>query len=129
MGIKATEQQVHNSICEYIRKKYPDVIFTSESSGLKLPIGLAKQIKNQRSSKGLPDLFILKPNRTHYGLILEVKASTLHLFNKNGYIRSTSHIKEQMEILKRLNDLGYFSCFVCGIDEAIWCIDGYMADL
>lgn len=121
------ESHVHNTICDYLRLKYPNIIFTSESSGLKLSIGLAKQIKRQRSSSGLPDLLILKPSKGYYGLFLEIKATTLQLYNKNGCIRSTEHLKEQSKILSRLNDLGYLAKFVCGVDEAIKLIDWYLS--
>ena len=42
---KKAEANVHVQVCNYIDKNYPDVIYTSDQSGLKMSIGLAVAIK------------------------------------------------------------------------------------
>jgi hypothetical protein len=59
------EEKLQIAVCKYLKLQYPDVIFTAESSGLKLTIGQAVIAKQLRSSKGLPDIMIFQPN-LHY---------------------------------------------------------------
>jgi hypothetical protein len=39
---------------------------------------------------------------------------------------STPHIKEQSDILEKLNKEGYRALFCCGLEEAIKAVDGYL---
>ena len=122
-----TEEQTHIEICKYIRLKYPSVIFTSESSGIRVSIGQAKRLKAMRSCSGLPDLMILEPRKNYYGLFLEVKKEGTTIFKKDGDIRSDSHLQEQEEILFQLKQKGYLAEFVVGFDEAKSIIDYYFS--
>ena len=119
------EEPIHNAICQYIRTQYPNVIFTSDSSGVRLNIGAAKGLKAKRSNHKIPDLIIMQPNQIWHGLMLEIKTSDTKILTKKGTYTSP-HIKEQAKTLEMLNDLKYLALFVCGFDEAKKIIDSYM---
>jgi hypothetical protein len=46
---QSKEQEIHIAICQYIRNKYPDVLFSSESGGIRVSIGLARKLKLMRN--------------------------------------------------------------------------------
>lgn len=119
-----TEAQLQKSVCKYLKLQYPDVIFTSESSGLRLTIGQAKQAKALRSEAGLPDLMIFEPMGVYKGLFLELKVKSVWL--KDGTLTADKHVREQSEILKRLRMKGYLATFACGFEEAKNIIDWYL---
>lgn len=119
-----TESQLQKSVCKYLKVQYPDVIFTSESSGLRLTIGQSIQAKAMRSEAGLPDLMIFEPMGVYKGLFLELKVKSVWL--KDGTLTIDKHVREQSEILKRLRAKGYLATFACGFDEAKRIIDWYL---
>lgn len=122
-----TEAQLQKSVCNYLKLQYPDVIFTSESSGLRLTIGQSIQAKAMRSEAGLPDLMIFEPMGVYKGLFLELKVKSVWL--KDGTLTKDKHVREQSEILKRLRSKGYLATFACGFDEAkdliVWYFQSY----
>lgn len=117
------EDALHLSICEFIRYQYPQVIFTSEPSGLRLPIGQATKLKRMRSGSKLPDLWILEPRQNYHGLFLEVKTETP---KKRDGDWKTEHIAQQAEVIDKLNNKGYKADFVWSLDQAIEVINDYM---
>jgi len=117
------EATIHRQLCQYIRIKYPTVIFTSEPSGLRLPIGQAKKLKELRSGTKLPDLWILEPRGGYFGLFVEIKAETP--FKKNGECK-TQHIADQAVMLEKLRYKGYFANFATGFESCRNLIDNYM---
>ena len=122
-----SEKRLHIAICNYIKETYPNVLFTSESSGIRVPMSQARELKKMRSCAGLPDLMILEPRKSYYGLFLEIKKLGTDVFKKNGDIRSDAHLKEQEEILFQLQQKGYFAQFVIGYEEAKSIIDFYLS--
>jgi len=123
------EKQLHKQICRFIKLQYPKVIFLSDMSGLKVSIGTAIQMKALRSSRGLPDLLILKPNKDFYGLFIEIKTKTSDVYLKDGKtLRNNEHVKEQSEMLDRLSKLGYKAVYGIGYDNCINIIKEYLND-
>ena len=102
------EESLQLAVCNYLRLQYPDVIFTSESSGVRLTMGQAVKAKKMRSGSKLPDLLILEPKGKYSGLFIELKSE--YPFKKNGEPK-TDHIKEQMQMIERLREKGYY-CFI-----------------
>jgi hypothetical protein len=117
------EEILHKQVCQYIRTQYPDVIFTSEPSGLRLPIGLAVKLKSLRSGSKLPDLWIIERRANYGALFIELKADGV--FNKKGKWK-TPHIEQQAETIRRLIEKGYYAHFCCGFNEAKMTIDNYL---
>lgn len=119
------EESLQIAVSNYLRLQYPDVIFTSESSGLRLTMGQAVKAKKMRSSSGLPDLIILEPNKFYCGLCLELKNESP--FTKHGVLKSSEHLKNQNELLTKLTNKSYEAKFAVGFDDAKSKIDYYMA--
>ena len=124
---KLFESTIHKQICDYIRLQYPDVMFVTDLSGIKLTIGQAVKLKSLRSTRAWPDLFIAQPNKKYCGLFLEIKRDISELLRKDGITqKKNKHIEEQDDVLNRLRYLGYEAGFVCGFDDAKFRIDKYM---
>ena len=121
-----SERQLHQSVCDYLRYKYPKVMFNSDLSGsMKLTIGQASAMKRLRSNRAFPDLSIYYPNRGWHGCFVELKDGGEKLYNKKGELK-TEHLKEQEACMVRLRELGYKAEFAIGIDQAIELIDRYL---
>jgi hypothetical protein len=118
------EENLHIAICNYLKLQYPNVIFTSEASGVRMTIGQAVKLKRMRSGGKLPDLWILEPRGGYHGLFLEIKAEGI-LKKDGGY--KTKHIEQQADTIMDLQDKGYAATFVVGFDDAQGTIDDYMA--
>ena len=121
----SSEAQLHEAVCDYIRLQYPDVLFNSDMSGVKLTMGQAIKAKKLRSSKGFPDLVIYEPRNGKHGLFLELKRKGEQLFKKDGSFK-TEHLKDQSEVIAKLNRTNYVALFVIGFEEAKYIIDKYL---
>lgn len=77
-----------------------------------------------RSHGRLPDLFIAEPKGGYCGLFIEIKAESI--FNKNGTRKTSTHLKEQSNMLDKLTNKGYCAVFGCGWDECKKIIDNYL---
>lgn len=119
------EESLQIAISTYLKLQYKDVIFTSESSGIRLSIGAAIKAKKQRSEGKLPDMIILEPRGPWKGLCLELKKEGEKVYCGNGKLRA-GHISEQAKTLRRLSEKGYFACFAIGFSHAKQLIDDYM---
>lgn len=130
------ESDLQVMVADYIRLKYPDVLFHSDyGSGIKLTPGQAIRQKRQNGGqRGWPDIFIAQPTQRSseypdayykFGLFIELKKDGTRLRKKNGDWAS-EHISEQARILEMLRYRGYEAEFAVGFDEARLLIDGYL---
>jgi hypothetical protein len=121
-----TEKIIHQQICSYINLQYPNVIYTSDASGMRLTIGLRMEAKAKRCNRYvIPDLIILQPVGGFFGLLLEIKRSRKDLYKKDGTFLKCEHIEAQAKAIEQLNEIGYSAGFVCGFEEAKTVIDAY----
>lgn len=120
------EEQLQVAVSAYIRANYPDVIFTAESSGVRMNIGQAMKLKAQRSEGKLPDVMILEPNKEFAGLIMELKAEDNSPYLKDGSLSADKHVLAQHKTLMHLSNKGHKALFVIGYKQAIETIDNYM---
>jgi hypothetical protein len=124
------EEALHIQICTYIKLQYPNVIFTSESSGEyiggKDGKGWARlnKMKQKRSGSKLPDIWIIEPINGYHGLFLEVKTSSP--FKKDMTLKKSDHLQEQSNMIDNLFKKGYYACFVWSFEMAVKLIDDYM---
>ena len=135
------EEEIHLRVCDYLRKNYPDVLFRTDfSSGMKMTPGQAVKHKKFQKSRAWPDLFIAESGVVEFkedgliahlrknGMFLELKAEGTRLYKKDGTLRKNKHIKEQVEMLDKLNESGYYARFAVGYDEAIRIITDYLGE-
>ena len=124
-------------MCDYFHLAYPDVIYHSDGSGLRLPIGLAIKYGKLKSGRGIPDLFIAEPKGAYAGLYLEIKREDEKVFKPDGTLYSakktnpktkevTDHLVEQAIMLDRLKHKGYATYFGIGFKMCADLIDDYM---
>ena len=152
---KQTEAQLQVQVAEYIRLKYPNVLFHSDyGSGVKLTMSQAVMQKRQNGGRrSWPDLFIAKAllvfetpvdiktddiyekvitarqnAKIFHGLFLELKREGTRIFKKDGTLVADEHIREQFDLLESLRREGYIAEFACGFDEAKKIIDDYLAE-
>ena len=122
----ASEKVLHQQVCAWINIQYPKVMFTSDSSGSRVTIGLQVEFARKRcKAYKVPDLIILQPKSCYCGLIIELKKDGEVLQKKDGELK-TEHLKEQARALLHLAKEGYFASFEVGFDAAIRRIKLYM---
>jgi len=126
--LKKAEKQICYSLAEYLSLKYPNLIFRWDvGADIRLTIGQAMVIKNKLlHQKGYPDLFIARPVGGYAGLFLEVKQGFSEVYRKDGTLKNNKHIREQAEMLDRLNALGYKAEFCLNLDDCMEKIDKYL---
>ena len=120
-----SEYNLHKSVANYIKMQYPNVVFNSDPSGIKLTIGQAVKMLKLKSNHKQLDVVILKSNMEYSGLVIELKEKSPFL--KNGELSNLKHIQTQNETLKILNKQGYYSCFAWNFDMCKNIIDNYMS--
>ena len=123
----ASEKVIHSMIADYINLQYPNVIFLSDPSGMRLSIGLRNEVKRKRCKRyKIPDLIILHPEKGYSGLILEIKKQGEKLYKRDGNTWIDEHIEAQAKSLARLKEIGYCASFAIGFDEAVSIINQYL---
>jgi hypothetical protein len=120
------EESLQIAVSQYIKFRYPNVLFTAESSGVYRSMVQAVKAKKQRSSRGLPDMIILEPRGKFKGLMLELKRDGERVWLKDGSWSSDKHIQEQKDVHHSLSVRGYKAEFCIGFDSAKEVIDIYM---
>lgn len=147
------EQNIHVRVCNYIRRKYPDVIFCSDyAAGLELTSNQRILMMTLRSDDGQPDISIDHPaDRTvggvlqhFHGLRIELKKEGTAIYKRDGktlrkspytrsyirngkrFIKTGDHLAEQAAMLQKYNRAGYLGRFCIGFDKATQLIDWYM---
>lgn len=131
------------SICDYLNRFYPNILYRSDLAGLKMTIGQAMQIKMIQKYKSWPDLFIYEmaysqemirsTNFQKYvsgegiykGLAIEIKLRSEDIFKKNGSFRN-EHVSNQSDMLKKLQRRGYKAVFGIGFEHIQKEIDDYL---
>jgi len=130
MANKQLEQKLQEAICKYLDLQYPNVIYTSDLSGIKLTIGSAVKAKKTRCKHfKIPDLLILEPNDYHKGLFFEIKKDKSEVYLKNGDMSKSKHIFEQNKTIQVLRNKGYKAMFVWDFNQAKTEIDNYIHNL
>lgn len=131
---KKRETSIQIEAAKYLRLKYPDVIFTSESGGIRVTMGQAVLMKRLRSGSKLPDMMIDEPRGIFHGLRLELKEEDNSPFKKDGSLtrkwdkkQQVDVIREQATMLDRLKKKGYYAKFSVGMAQVIEDIDYYMS--
>lgn len=124
-----TEAELQVQVADYIRLRYPEALFHSDfGSGIKLTMGQAMKQKRQNGGRrAWPDMFIAMPmpDKGYYGLFIELKKEGTRLYKKDG-APASEHIKEQAELLERLEGWGYKAVFAVGFEDAKRIIDEYL---
>jgi hypothetical protein len=87
---------------------------------------LAKQIKDLKCDRGIPDLWIIKRIDPYPGLVLELKTTINTPFLKDGTISKDKHVQEQVAVMRSITKEGYLVLFGVGINDSVKIIEMYM---
>jgi hypothetical protein len=120
-----SEYLEHKAVADYLKMQYPKVVFTSDSSGIRLSIGNAKKMLALKANYKIPDLLILNPNKDYHGLIIEIKRNSERIYLKNGNLSNDKHLQAQYKTLLMLEKVGYKAVFGVGFDQCKRIIDEY----
>lgn len=113
-----SEYQEQKIVVDYLKLKYPKVLFTATANGIRTPhIGARMKMKRAGLKAGVPDLLIfnLSYDRKYIGLALEMKRE------KNCVVS-----QEQKEWLDALSKLGWLALIAKGANQAMKIIDEYL---
>lgn len=122
------EEQIHIALSEFIQLQYPSVMFTTESSGLRLPIRPASILKKCRNPKvGWCDMIILEARGGYHGLLIEIKKDANEVLKKTGEMRTDKHNSDQFKFSQLASKKNYLYQYACGLDQGISVITYYMS--
>ncbi len=123
------EYKLQVEVTSYIRKKYPDVLFLSDTVAAVL-LTYPQAIRNrniQHPTFRCPDLLIFESRRGFCGLFIELKVASP--FKKDGVsLYSDQHLREQWASLELLQKKGYHASFQWEYDKIISLLDWYLRD-
>lgn len=108
------EQKIQTSVANYIRLKYPRLLWTISPAGLVRGASMAVLMKRMGYMNGTPDIIIFEPRGVFHGLFIELKAP-------GG---TTSD--EQIKFLAQASFLKYATAVCYSYAEAIGTIARYM---
>ena len=116
------------AVCKYLELHYPNVLFISGLTGVKMHPFIVKKLQYiHKDYFRIPDLQILQSNEKYIGLFIELKTLENTPFLKNSdKFRSDIHVKEQSESLEKLYKKGYFATFGVGFTASQIIIDNYL---
>lgn len=120
------EYNLQKSLCSYLRWKYRDVFFLSDTVA-SIALSIPQQVRNkaiQNPDFHCPDLLILEPKKGFCALFLELKIKTP--FKSDGSLLKNEHLAKQYDTLVKLNDKGYKAMFVWSYDMGVNIIDEYL---
>lgn len=113
--MKHLEGLAQEMVVTFLRRQYPQALFTGGLAGERLSMGAAVRRKRMGYRAGTPDLLIFEARKGSSGLAVEMKAP------KEG---STS--KEQKAFLAALQARNWATAVCHGSREAIEVIRAYM---
>jgi hypothetical protein len=88
-------------------------------------MGQAVQVKALRTCSGFPDIVIYEPRGPFHGLFIELKREGERVYTKTG-APATPHIAEQLSVITKLMNRGYYAHLCVGFDIAKATIDNYL---
>lgn len=125
------EEKLQTQVAKYLKLQYPNVLFMTSASGVKLTMGQAVTLKaHQNPAKGWPDIYIMqvskKEGKVLAGLFIELKSDSARLFKKDGTLVRNEHLETQNNVHHLLRKRGYFAVFSQGFEETKKLIDWYL---
>jgi hypothetical protein len=119
------EYQLQKTLCEYLRIKYPHVLFHSTLSGMNLTMPQAVRNKQiQKDGFAIPDLLVLEARKGFHALFLELKPA--NPFRQDGRLKKDAHLEKQRNSIRELTDKGFAAFFVWSFEDAKKLIDDYL---
>ncbi|MCF8783246.1 hypothetical protein [Rhodococcus ruber] len=125
------ENDIYRLIAQHLRINYQGVVFHFDTSGVNNTSHYSRGLyKSLNGDPGWPDLHIAAKSHSDFGdylgLFIEVKKPGTRIRKRDGSLVADQHIREQAEMIKRLNSAGYYAAFGIGYDSCKKLIDEYL---
>ena len=120
-----SEESEQAELCKWVKRTYPKVLFTVDLGGIKLT-PYQRSIMSTRAARGHPDMLFQEWNGIYCGLAIEFKKTGVAVANKDGTLRSDTHLSEQLDYLLALRERCYVAVFCCGLQAAKAVIAAYL---
>lgn len=112
---KNKEYQIQVDFVNYLKLKYPDMLFTISPAGFIMSAGMAMKMIRMGYRKGTLDVLIFEPSVMWHGLFIEFKV-------KGGVVKV-----DQSDFILKATNKGY-CCRVCwSTEEGIEALENYLA--
>lgn len=122
------EQDIYNQLSQWLKLQHPNLIWRWDfAAGQKMSVGMAMRMKKMQCGVAYPDFFLAVPKGIYGGLYLEIKVDGFDLYQKRDKSKfASTHIEDQWNCLKRLNDSGYAAFFGIGFEASKRIIEAYL---
>lgn len=114
-------------VCTYIRWKYKDVFFMSDTIA-NIKLTKTQKIRNkaiQKEGFHCPDVLIFESRHGYGGLFMELKIKSP--YKKDGTLYADEHLENQCRTIEALQKKGYHAGFYWDYDKIIKTIDWYLS--
>lgn len=108
------EQKIQIAVCNWMRLRYPDLLFTISPAGMIRGANTAVLMKRLGYRNGTPDILIFEPRGRFHGLFIELKA-------EKGYLS-----EDQRVFIAKAVFLRYATAVCFSYEEAIKTVENYM---
>jgi len=115
--MQQSEHQEQVAVIQWFRMAYPKLIMFAIPNAAKRSPQLASYMKAEGMLAGVSDLFLMKPNKTHHGLFVEMKSKAGKVSDQQEYFIGMAKAN------------GYAACVCYSFDEAQAAITNYLHDV
>ena len=125
-----SENAEQQTTINYIKTRYPNVLFTTGLLGIRLPAWAMWLLIALGYRIGTSDLLILEARKNYHGLLIELKCIEYTYIDEKGKKKKRYAGKpsdEQKEFMNLALQRGYKACVCIGSNEACKVIDEYFA--
>lgn len=113
--MKQLEHRLQCACVRWLRLQYPNVLCFAIPNGGARSALTGAMLKAEGVVAGVPDLMIAVPKNVHAGLFVEMK------------VKPNRPSKEQVQVIRRLEDVGYKVAVCYSFDEFVNVVDDYLA--
>ncbi|QOH56206.1 PDDEXK family nuclease [Rhodococcus rhodochrous] len=125
------ENDIYRLIAQHLRINHQSVVFHFDTSGVNNTSRYSRSLyKSLNGDPGWPDLQICARSHPDFGdymgLFIEVKKAGTRIRKRDGSLVADQHIRDQAEMIKRLNAAGYYAAFGISYESCKRLIDEYL---
>jgi hypothetical protein len=114
LNVRKLEQQLQIKVANWIRLRYPTLLWTISPAGLVRGANMAVQMKRMGYTNGTPDILIFEPHGRFHGLFIELKV-------EGGKVS-----EDQRKFIEKAAALGYATAVCFFWKDAVSTIDNYL---
>ncbi len=123
---KNTEDKEQAQLIIQLKKEFPDILILGDIAGSYLLPSQRESAYENRTGKGMPDIYIFNKRFDYVGLAIEFKKTGAKIKRKDGKLLKNEHLSNQNEMLLRFQSQGWLTGFCIGKLNAYETIVNYM---